>query len=528
MNEADYIIVGAGSAGCVLANRLTEDPDTRVLLLEAGPRDTHFWIHVPLGYGKLFARTDVNWAYESEPEAELNGRRIFTPRGKVLGGSSSINGLVYIRGQPEDFDGWRIPGWDWKSLLPYFRKSENQVRGANEWHGADGPLRVTDPRSPRPIARRIIDACTAAGIPYTPDYHGPEQDGVSMFQVLQSGGRRFSAADAYLRPARGRANLEVRGRTTVRGLELSGEHVTGVRVQRGRAGEEVIRAERDVLLCAGAIGSPQILQLSGIGDPGELRAAGIEPRHALPEVGGNLQDHPVVAALFAVSDSDTLFTAERPRNLAEWLLRGSGPLTSTVAEVCAFVRTRPGLPAADIQFHIAPAYFEAHGAETYDGHAIAFGPTLLVPRARGRVWLRSSDPRDKPRILTNTLSEPEDVASLLAGMRLARRIAGTEPLAAVITEELKPGRSLLDDEELIDDLRSRTELLYHPCGTCRMSDTAPDAVVDRRLRVPGLAGIRVVDASVMPTVPGGNTHAPTVMIAEKAADMIRTGVGAAA
>ncbi|HET9124304.1 MAG TPA: GMC family oxidoreductase N-terminal domain-containing protein [Solirubrobacteraceae bacterium] len=521
----DYVIVGAGSAGCVLANRLSEDPATRVLLIEAGGPDRSPNIRIPAAFGKQF-HTRLDWDYWTEPEPHLGGRSLYIPRGRSLGGSSSMNAMLYVRGRPLDYAGWEAqgaPGWGWDDVLPAFIRAESNSRGRSEWHGADGPLRVTDPRSPRPIARRIIDACTAAGIPYTPDYNGPEQDGVSMFQVLQSGGRRFSAADAYLRPARGRANLEVRGRTTVRGLELSGEHVTGVRVQRGRAGEEVIRAEREVLLCAGAIGSPQILQLSGIGDPGELRAAGIEPRHALPGVGGNLQDHPVVAALFAVSDSDTLFTAERPRNLAEWLLRGSGPLTSTVAEVCAFVRTRPGLPAADIQFHIAPAYFEAHGAETYDGHAIAFGPTLLVPRARGRVWLRSSDPRDKPRILTNTLSEPEDVASLLAGMRLARRIAGTEPLAAVITEELKPGRSLLDDEELIDDLRSRTELLYHPCGTCRMSDTAPDAVVDRRLRVHGLAGIRVVDASVMPTVPGGNTHAPTVMIAERASDLIRAG-----
>jgi choline dehydrogenase len=435
-----------------------------------------------------------------------------------------MNAMLYVRGRPLDYAGWEAQGasgWGWDDVLPAFIRAESNARGASEWHGADGPLRVADPRSPRPIDRRIIEASVAAGIPYTPDYNGPEQDGISMFQVLQSGGRRFSAADAYLRPASRRPNLEIRARTEVRGLELSGESVTGVRVRRGRRGEEVVTAEREVLLCAGAIGSPQILQLSGIGAPEDLRSVGIEPRHELPGVGANLQDHPVVSALFEVSDTDTLYTAEQPRFLAEWLLRGSGPLTSTVAEVCAFVRTRPGLAAADIQFHIAPAFFEAHGAETYDGHAIAFGPTLLAPRARGRVWLRSADPRDKPRILTNSLSEPEDVASLLAGIRLARRIAATEPLASVITQELKPGPGVVDDEELIDDLRARTELLYHPCGTCRMSDTAPTAVVDSRLRVHGLAGIRVVDASVMPTVPGGNTHAPTVMIAERASDLIR-------
>ena len=405
-------------------------------------------------------------------------------------------------------------------MLPAFIRAESNARGASEWHGADGPLRVADPRSPRPIDRRIIEASVAAGIPYTPDYNGPEQDGISMFQVLQSGGRRFSAADAYLRPASHRPNLEIRARTEVLGLELSGDRVTGVRVRRGRRGEEVVTAAREVLLCAGAIGSPQILQLSGIGAPEDLRAVGIDPRHELPGVGANLQDHPVIAALFEVSDTDTLYTAEQPQFLAEWLLRRSGPLTSTVAEVCAFVRTRPGLAASDIQFHIAPAFFEAHGAETYDGHAITFGPTLLAPRARGRVWLRSANPRDKPRILTNSLSEPEDVASLLAGIKLGRRIAATEPLASVITRELKPGPEVVDDEELIDDLRARTELLYHPCGTCRMSDTAPEAVVDSRLHLHGLAGIRVVDASVMPTVPGGNTHAPTVMIAERASDLI--------
>ncbi len=523
MPGQDYVIVGAGSAGCVLANRLSEDPATRVLLIEAGGRDRSPNIKIPAAFGKQF-HTKLDWDYWTEPEPHLDGRSLYIPRGRGLGGSSSMNAMLYVRGRPIDYAGWEAqgaPGWGWDDVLPAFIRAETNSRGASEWHGAAGPLRVTDPRSPRPIDRRIIEASVAAGIPYTPDYNGPEQDGVSLFQVLQSGGRRFSAADAYLRPVTHRPNLEVRTGTDVLGLEFSGDRVAGVRVRRGRRGEEVVSAAREVLLCAGAIGSPQILQLSGVGAGEEIRAAGIDPRHELPGVGGNLQDHPVAAALFAVSDTDTLYSAEQPRFLAEWLLRGSGPLTSTVAEVCAFVRTRPGLPAADIQFHIAPAFFEAHGAETYDGHAIAFGPTLLGPRARGRVWLRSADPRDKPRILTNSLSEPEDVASLLAGMRLARRIAGTEPLAALVTQELKPGPAIVDDEELIADLRARTELLYHPCGTCRMSDTESEAVVDSSLRVHGLSGIRVVDASVMPTVPGGNTHAPTVMIAERAADLIR-------
>lgn len=519
----DYVIVGAGSAGCVLANRLSEDAGTRVLLLEAGGRDRSPNIKIPAAFGKQF-HSKLDWDYWTEPEPHLDGRSLYIPRGRSLGGSSSMNAMLYIRGRPLDYAGWEAqgaPGWGWEDVLPAFIRAESNSRGASEWHGAGGPLRVTDPRSPRPIARLIVEASVAAGIPYARDPNGPEQDGVSLFQVLQSGGRRFSAADAYLHPVAHRPNLAIRTGAEVLGLELSGERVTGVRVRRGRRGEEVVAARREVLLCAGAVGSPQILQLSGIGAAEELRAAGVEPRHELPGVGGNLQDHPVVGALFAVSDTDTLYSAERPRFLAEWLLRGSGPLTSTVAEVCAFVRTRPGLPAADIQFHIAPAYFEAHGAETYDGHAVTFGPTLLVPRSRGRVWLRSADPRAKPRIVTNTLSAPEDIASLLAGVRLARRIAATEPLARVISRELKPGPEAVDDEELIADLRARTELLYHPCGTCRMSDTAPEAVVDSRLHVHGLQSIRVVDASIMPTVPGGNTHAPTVMIAERASDLIR-------
>ncbi|HLI59178.1 MAG TPA: GMC family oxidoreductase N-terminal domain-containing protein [Solirubrobacteraceae bacterium] len=526
MSGCDYVIVGAGSAGCVLANRLSEDPGTRVLVLEAGGRDRSPNIKIPAAFGKQF-HSKLDWDYWTEPEPHLDGRSLYMPRGRSLGGSSSMNAMLYVRGRPLDYAGWEAqgaPGWGWEDVLPAFIRAESNSRGASEWHGADGPLRVTEPRSPRPIARLVLEASVAAGIPYTRDYNGPEQDGVSLFQVLQSGGRRFSAADAYLHPVAHRPNLEIRTGAEVLGLDLSGERVTGVHVRRGRRGEEVIPARREVLLCAGAIGSPQLLQLSGIGAAEDLRAVGIEPRHELPGVGGNLQDHPVVAVLYAVragDAGDTLFTAERPRNLAEWLLRGSGPLTSTVAEVCAFVRTRPGLPAADIQFHVAPAYFEAHGAETHDGHALTFGPTLLTPRARGRVWLRSADPRDKPRILTNTLSEPEDVDSLLAGVRLARRIAATDPLAQAIARELKPGAAAVDDEELIADLRARTELLYHPCGTCRMSDTAPEAVVDSRLRVHGLQGIRVVDASIMPTVPGGNTHAPTVMIAERASDLIR-------
>jgi choline dehydrogenase len=342
-----------------------------------------------------------------------------------------------------------------------------------------------------------------------------------MFQVTQRNGARFSAADAYLRPARTRPNLEVRTNVTVLGVELDGERASGVRVRSGRRGQETVGAGREVLLCAGAIGSPQLLMLSGIGAGEELREAGITPVHELPGVGRNLQDHPFVTVLWEVSDSDTLYGADKPWPLAEWLTRRSGKLTSTVAEVVAFTRTRGGLAAADVQFHMGAAYYEDHGAETYDGHCMVIAPTLVSPRARGQVWLASADPQAKPRIITNTLSEPEDLASLLAGVRLAREIAAQTPLREIVTSELKPGAGSVGDAELEADLRARLMLIYHPVGTARMSNTHPQAVVDSALRVHGLRGLRVIDASVMPQITGGNTNAPAIMIAERGADLIR-------
>jgi choline dehydrogenase-like flavoprotein len=318
-----------------------------------------------------------------------------------------------------------------------------------------------------------------------------------------------------------RPNLDVRLKASVLGVELEGNRAIGVRVRRGRGGSELVRAQREVVLSAGAIGSPQLLLLSGIGAGDELRPLGVPPRHELPGVGQNLQDHPFVTILWEVSDERTLYGADKPKPFAEWLMRRSGPLSSTVAEVVAFVRSRPGLPAADIQFHMGAAYFDDHGAEEYDGHCIAIGPVLVTPRARGRVWLRSSDPTDKPRIITNSLGPPEDVASLIAGVRLAREIAERSPLREIIIKELKPGPAAVDDEDLAADLRRRLMLIYHPVGTCLMSDSDDRAVVDSQLRVHGLQGLRVVDASIMPIIPGGNTNAPTIMIAEKAADLIR-------
>jgi choline dehydrogenase len=519
----DYVIVGAGSAGCVLANRLSEDPSVRVLLLEAGGRDRSLNIKIPAAFPKQF-HTKLDWDFATEPETHVDGRSLYIPRGKALGGSSSMNAMLYVRGRPLDYDSWEAqgaPGWGYRDVLPYFLKSEDNARGASEYHGAGGPLKVSEQRSPRPLDRRLLEASEAAGIPRIADYNGPEQDGASMFQVTQRNGQRFSVADAYLRPALGRPNLEVRTKVTVLGIELEGGRAVGVRLRRGRGGVEVVRAGREVLLSAGAIGSPQLLLLSGVGPAEELRATGIDVRHDLPGVGRNLQDHPFVTVIWEVTDQDTLYGADKPKPLAEWLLRRSGPLSSTVAEVVAFTRTRGGLPAADIQFHMGAAYFEDHGAETYDGHCMVIAPVLISPKARGRVWLRSADPMAKPRIVTNALSEPEDVESMIAGMRLAREIASQRPLSEVVVKELKPGPGAVEREELEADLRRRLMLIYHPVGTARMSDTHEGAVVDSQLRVHGLEGVRVIDASVMPTIVGGNTNAPTIMIAEKAADMIR-------
>ncbi len=527
MPSADYVIVGAGSAGCVLANRLSEDPDVRVLLLEAGGKDGSINVKIPAAFPNQF-HTKMDWDYSTEPEPYVDGKRMYVPRGKSLGGCSSMNAMLYVRGRPLDFDLWAgqgAPGWSWDDVLPYFKRAENNARGASEFHGAGGPVEVAEQRSPRPISRDILQAAVAAGIPRATDYNGPEQDGVAPFQVFQKNGRRWSASDAYLKPAMGRPNLEVVTGALVLGLELRGTQVTGVRYRR-KGREDVATANREVLLSAGAIGSPQILQLSGIGDPDDLREVGIDVRHELPGVGRNLQDHPFLGALFEVSDTNTLFQADKPKHLLEWALRRSGKLTSTVAEVNAFVRTRPGLPAADIQFHMGAAYYEEHGEEEFDGHAIVIAPTLVAPKSRGKVWLASKDPEAKPRILTNSLEHPDDLRSLVAGMRLAREIAAQEPLASKVVRELKPGREVVEDEDLEDDIRKRLMLIYHPVGTCRMSDTEDLAVVDSELRVHGLQGLRVVDASIMPVITGGNTNAPTMMIAERAADLIRGRAGA--
>jgi choline dehydrogenase len=518
----DYVIVGAGSAGCVLANRLSEDLSVRVLLIEAGRRDRHPNIKIPAAFAKQF-KTRLDWDLVTEPEPHCDNRSLYVPRGKGLGGSSSMNAMLYVRGNPLDYEGWveaGAAGWGWDDVLPYFLKAEDNQRGASTYHATGGPLRVEDERSPRPLTGRFLAACAEAGIPRIADYNGPEQDGAALAQVTQRNGKRWSAADAYLRPALERPNLEVVTGALVTGLQIEGGTARGVRYSRRRGGERLARAGREVILSAGAIASPQLLLFSGIGPAEQLRALGLPVVSDLPGVGANLHDHPYVVCVWDVPGGGSLADAEKPKALLEYLLRRTGPLTSSVAEAFAFIRSRPGLPAPDLQFHFAPAYFVDNGFGEYDGHAISSGPVLVKPRSRGWVRLRSADPSAKPRILTNSLAEPEDVAALRAGVERAREIAAAAPLAEVVGRELFPGPEV-DTAEAIDaDVRRRAELLYHPVGTCRMG-TGPDAVVGPDLRVHGVERLRVVDASVMPVIPSGNTNAPTIMVAEKAAELIR-------
>jgi choline dehydrogenase-like flavoprotein len=518
---ADYVIVGAGSAGCVLANRLTEDPSVSVLLLEAGGPDRHPNIKIPAAFAEQF-HTKLDWDYHTEPEPHVDDRRLYCPRGKSLGGSSSMNAMLYVRGRPLDYDLWEeqgADGWGWNGIRPYFLKAENDERGASEHHGIGGPVNIQNQRSPRRMNADFIKAAEACGIPRAADYNSPEQDGAGMFQTFQKNGRRWSCADAYLRPAMKRDNLEVITHAQVQGLELRDGRVSGVRYRRRRK-DAVAYARREVILSAGAFNSPQILLLSGIGPREHLGEVGVRVQHDLPGVGRNLQDHPFITMMWEMSDTHSLYKADAPKNVAEWVLRRSGPLSSTVAESVAFVRTRPGLPAADIQLHVGAAYFEKHGEEEYDGHCFVIAPTLLTAKSRGWVQLGSADPSDKPRILTNSFEHPDDTQSMIAGMRLAQKIAGTDPLKSKVIKALKPGDDLVTDEDYHDHLRSRVELIYHPVGTCRIGKD-DDAVVDSELRVRGVEGLRVCDASVFPVIPGGNTNAAVIAVAERAADLIK-------
>jgi choline dehydrogenase len=515
----DYVIVGAGSAGCVLANRLSEDPDVHVLLLEAGPPDTNENIHVPLGYLKLGA-TEVDWDYHSAPEPESAGRRIPLPRGRVLGGSSSINAMVYIRGNPLDYDDWAVDGWAWADLLPYFLKAEDNERGASQWHGVGGPLPVSEQRSGNAITRAFVDAGVQAGLARNEDFNGAEQDGVGMYQVTQRGGMRASTAVAYLHPAMERENLTVMTHMHVQRVLFEGTRAVGVAAsQLGQAQE--LRAEREVILCGGSYNSPQLLMLSGIGPAEHLAMREVELLLDRPTVGENLSDHAGNYMVWTTPEPESLLLALEPAALEEFEATQTGPFASNLAESGGFARVVPDAPAPDIQFHVSALHVVDEGMSDPEGHGVWVSPCLLTPQSRGSVRLASSDPTAKPIIHNEFYSTPDDMQRMIAANRLALEICAQPAITPYCAEPftVPAGTS---DEALRTHIARTTYSVYHPVGTCRMGADA-DAVVDAELRVNGVEGLRVVDASVMPVVPRGNTNAPTIAVAERAADLIRHG-----
>jgi choline dehydrogenase len=524
--EFDYVIVGAGSAGCVLANRLSRDGKNSVLLLEAGPKDTNLWIHVPLGYGMLFKNKTVNWMYQTEPEPGLGGRIVFQPRGKVLGGSSSINGLLYVRGQHEDYDRWRQQGnsgWGYDDVLPYFRKAEHQQRGADDFHGVDGPLPVSDLGHPDPLSAAFIAAAAESGLPLNPDFNGASQEGAGFFQTTTRYGRRASTAVAYLRPAKGRKNLHVETSALAQRIVFDGRRAVAVEY-RTAGNSRTARARREILVCGGAYNSPQLLQLSGVGPAELLRKHNIAVMLDAPGVGHDLQDHMQVRVVMRCTKRITLndivnHPLRRFLAGARYAAFRKGPLTIAAGTSGAFFKTDPRLATPDIQIHFLPFSTDKMGEKLHSFSGFSASVCQLRPESRGTLRIRSADPLAPPEIRINYLSTEVDRSANVEGLKILRKILQAPALKSYVVEEVEPGIKVSTDEELLNFCRKRGSTVYHPTSTCRMGSD-PLTVVDQRLRVRGIEGLRVVDASIMPDLVSGNTNAAVIMIAEKASDMI--------
>lgn len=526
--EFDYVIVGAGSAGCVLANRLSADGKASVALLEAGGRDNYPWIHIPVGYFKTMGNPRTDWQFETESDPGLNGRSLKWPRGKVLGGSSSINGLLYVRGQPQDYDGWRqmgCSGWAWSDVLPLFKRAESYDGGDSELRGRDGPLAVSDSAVRREVVDRWIDAAVNAGYTLNADYNGADQEGVGHFQLTMKNGRRCSSAVAYLRPAEERTNLTVLTGCAARKLTFEGTRATGL-IARKDGSDLTIRARREVILSAGALASPQLLMVSGIGDPNELAEHGIEVRQSLPGVGKNLQDHlqarPVWKTTLSTINTEVSNIVKQALIAVQYAATRKGPMTMAASLGTAFLKTRPDLETPDIQFHVQPFSADPKGmAKPHDFDAFTASVLQLRPESTGHLELRSDDMADAPIIHPNYLSTQTDQDTIVAGIKVARQIARHAPLAEVLVEEYSPGATLSDEDHagILDWARETSTTIYHPTGTCKMG-TDPMAVVTPELKVRGIEGLRVADASIMPKIVSGNTNAPTIMIGEKASDLV--------